>query len=250
MKLKLQTKLLGAFGVMIVLMIGVFGVGFWGMSTIANDTTEIVTVDLPEDIGVRELEVLILEQTATYENFVITGNEEALTRIEHEIESVFEHFAELEEEFHGNNEALKLLFTVVDEYDVFLEAGDELVARVQSGASKEAIIEELELLEADERLLEEELELLAHHVEAAIAEAYEDVLAAKSNAVNIAIGALVVSIIAGLGGGFYLSRTISRGVNAVANSATELAENTLPALAALTKAVASGDLTQRSHFTI
>ena len=42
MKLNIQTKLLGAFG----LMIAVFGVGFWGMNTIANDTTEIVTVDL------------------------------------------------------------------------------------------------------------------------------------------------------------------------------------------------------------
>ena len=78
MKLNIQTKLLGAFGLMIALMIAVFAVGFWGMNTIANDTTEIVTVDLVEDIGVRELEVLILEQTATYEDFVITGNEEDL----------------------------------------------------------------------------------------------------------------------------------------------------------------------------
>ena len=81
MKLNIQTKLLGSFGLMIALMIAVYGVGLWGLNTVINDTTEIVTVDLVEDIGVRELEVLILEQTATYENFVITGNEADLTAI-------------------------------------------------------------------------------------------------------------------------------------------------------------------------
>ena len=192
MKLNIQTKLLGAFGLMIALMIAVFGVGFGGMNTIANDTTEIVTVDLVEDIGVRELEVLILEQTATYEDFVITGDEEDLVTIEHETEAVHEHFTTLEEEFHGDAEMLELLGVVEDEYVVFLEAGDALVALVQANASKEDIIHELELLEADERLLQEELGLLTAAVEHNIQLAYEDALANKSLATNIAIGTLIV----------------------------------------------------------
>ena len=52
MKLNIQTKLLAAFGLMIALMIVVFSVGFWGLNTVISDTTEIVTVDLPEGIGV------------------------------------------------------------------------------------------------------------------------------------------------------------------------------------------------------
>jgi CHASE3 domain sensor protein len=112
MKLNIQTKLLGAFGLIIVLMIAVFGVGFWGLNTVSDHTAVIVVEDLVEDIAVRELEVLILEQTATYADFVITENEEYLAVIEHEIEEVREHFDDLHVLFGHNDEALELLSTV------------------------------------------------------------------------------------------------------------------------------------------
>ncbi|MCH7983947.1 MAG: HAMP domain-containing protein [Chloroflexi bacterium] len=227
MKLNIQTKLLGAFGLMIALMIAVFGVGFWGMNTIANDTTEIVTVDLVEDIGVRELEVLILEQTATYEDFVITGNEEDLVAIEHETEAVHEHFTALEEEFHGDAEMLELLYVVEDEYVVFLEAGDALVALVQANASKEDIIHELELLEADERLLEEDLGLLTAAVEHNIQLAYEDALANKSLATKIAIGTLIVSALIAAGLALVISRGLAGGMGQMLRAAQGMAQGDL-----------------------
>jgi CHASE3 domain sensor protein len=140
-KLKIQTKLLGAFGIMIA----VFGGGFWGMNSLASQTTEIVTLDLVEDVAVRELEVLILEQTATYEDFIITKNEEDLEKIEHEIESVNEHFVHLEELFAHDEEILELLTEIEDEYLVFLQSGDAIIELVHAGAGNEAIIHELEL---------------------------------------------------------------------------------------------------------
>ncbi|MCH7971016.1 MAG: HAMP domain-containing protein, partial [Chloroflexi bacterium] len=250
MKLNIQTKLLGAFGLMIALMIAVFGVGFWGMNTIANDTTEIVTVDLVEDIGVRELEVLILEQTATYEDFVITQKEEDLITIEHETEAVHEHFTALEEEFHGDAEMLELLDAVEDEYVVFLEAGDELVALVQANASKEDIIHELELLEADERLLQEELGLLTAAVEHNIELAYEDALANKSLATTIAVGVLIVSALVATAIALVISRGLAGGIGKMLRAAEELAEEILPELVMVTEAVAAGDLTRSSDVTI
>ena len=65
-RMNIQNKIFASFGVVITLMIVVFVVGMWGLNSMASHTTEIVTKDLPEDIGVRELEVLVLEQTATY----------------------------------------------------------------------------------------------------------------------------------------------------------------------------------------
>jgi hypothetical protein len=43
-------------------MIAVFVTGLLGLTSMASNTTEIVTKDLVEDVAVRELEVLILEQ--------------------------------------------------------------------------------------------------------------------------------------------------------------------------------------------
>ncbi|MCH8817888.1 MAG: HAMP domain-containing protein [Chloroflexi bacterium] len=227
MKLNIQTKLLGAFGVMIVLMIAVFGVGFWGLSSVAGHTTEIVTEDLVQDVGVRELEVLILEQTATYEDFIITENEEDLVDIEHETEAVFEHFDVLEEEFHGNDELLALLFEVEDEYDIFLAAGDELIDLVHSGAGDEAIIHELELLEEDERLLEEELGVLATAVEHKIDVAFAEALDAKSLATSIAIGALVIAALTGAALAIFLSRGMAGGMGQMLRAAEGMAEGDL-----------------------
>ncbi len=250
MKLNIKTELLGTFGLMIALTALVFAVGFWGMSSVASHTTDIVTRDLVEDVLVRELEVLILEQTATYENFVITKNEEALATIEQETEAVLLHFEEVTEEFHGNVELLDLLHAVEGEYTVFLEAGDELVHLVHANADHEAIVHELELLEADEKLLEEELELLASKVEHNIEVAYDEALQSKSTATYIALGSLVVSIIAGFAVAYLVARSISSGVINVANSANVLATETFPALMSLTRDVAQGDLTKTSNFTV
>jgi len=152
-RMNIQNKIFASFGVVITLMIVVFVVGMWGLNSMASHTTEIVTKDLPEDIGVRELEVLVLEQTATYADFVITEHDEDLETIEHETEAVHEHFATLEEEFQDNEELLELLSIVEREYVSFVEAGDELVDLVHEQASKEEIIHELELLGEEEVLL-------------------------------------------------------------------------------------------------
>ena len=140
MKPSIQCKLLGSFGLMLALMFVVFGIGFWGLNSVAGHTEEIVLEELPEDIGIRELEVLIAEQRATYEDFIITEKEHALVIIERETNAVHEHFNTLEAAFlrNGNDdELLELLYIVKDEYVRFLAAGDELINLVQSDAGDE-----------------------------------------------------------------------------------------------------------------
>jgi CHASE3 domain sensor protein len=61
-RLNIQNKIFASFGIVISLMIAVFVTGLWGLTSMASNTTEIVTKDLVEDVAVRELEVLILEQ--------------------------------------------------------------------------------------------------------------------------------------------------------------------------------------------
>ena len=232
-RMNIQNKIFASFGVVITLMIVVFVVGMWGLNSMASHTTEIVTKDLPEDIGVRELEVLVLEQTATYADFVITEHDEDLETIEHETEAVHEHFATLEEEFQDNEELLELLSIIEREYVSFVEAGDELVDLVHEQASKEEIIHELELLGEEEVLLEEELEVLANAVEHQIDVAYQQALDAKTLATRLAFSGLVLAGALGL----MLKRSIVGPVNRVKDTARELADNVLPRLSEVASAV-------------
>jgi len=244
MKLNVQTKLLSAFGLFVVLMLGIFGAGFWGMNTIATHTDEIVLKDFPEDIAVRELEILVLEQTATYEDFIITKDPHDLEKIEHEIEAVVEHFTFLEHEFEGNAELTEMLREIEGEYDKFVEAGEVLISLVSNNASHEEIVSELKIVQHEELLLEEELVALAHRVEENVEHAYHEALAAKSMATNIALAALILSAIAATSIGFYIARAISNGVKSVSAAADDIATSVLPQLVTVTESVANGDLTK------
>ena len=100
-----------------------------------------------------------------------------------------------------------------------MAAGDELVSRVHSGTSDEAVIEELELLGTDERLLEEELEILAATVEHKIEVAYAEALGAKSLATKIAIVSLVVAALVGAALALALARGMAGGMRQMLNAA-------------------------------
>ena len=227
MKLNIRTKLLGSFAVMIVLIIAVFGVGFWGMSNIASHTDTIVHRDLVEDVAVRELEVLILEQTATYEDFVITENEEDLDIIAHEIEEVNHKLHELNELFEHDHELLELLSVVEHEYEAFLHAGDELIHLVQAHASKDEIIHELHIVTAEKDLLEEELVELSHKVEAGIEHGYQEAVAAKSTSTTIAVIVLIAAAIIGTGIALYIARALAGGIGQVLKASEAIAEGDL-----------------------
>ena len=60
MNLSILAQLMGGFAIIVVLLIAVFGVSFMGMNSMAAATDEIVHTDVPADVSVRELEVLIL----------------------------------------------------------------------------------------------------------------------------------------------------------------------------------------------
>ena len=250
MKLDIRTKLLGGFGLVIVLLIAVFVAGFVGLNSVASATDRIVHEELPEDIGVRELEVLVLEQTATYLDFAITKDQEDLTIIEHESEAVLEHILELKAEFEGDAHLTELLLVFAEEYDSFLAEGKVFTDEVQDGVTGAVLINELHTLEAKEVLLEEELQELATVIEEQIEEAFQGAESAHSTATTISIILMVIATAIALAVGYLLSRSISNGVNKVRGVLDTLSTVTLPRLQTVTAAVANGDLTIKSEISV
>ena len=230
MKLNIRSKFLVAFGIMIVLMMAVFGAGYWGLNIVTGQTEEIATQELQEDIAVRELEVLILEQTATYQSFVITENEDDLTAIRRQSLDVYEHFDLLRDVMamdDDDDELIVLLSIAEDEYVLFVAAGDALVSLVQESAPDETILIELELLEMDKRLLKRELDALAAAVEVQIGDAFEQALDAKSLAISIALVTLLASIVIGAALAIILSRRMSSGMGQLLYAAESIAQGEL-----------------------
>ena len=88
MNLSIRAQLIGGFSLIVVLLLAVFGVSFWGMNSMASASDEIVHVDVPADVAVRELERLVLEQTIFYADYAITLDQDDLTKIAHEIEEI------------------------------------------------------------------------------------------------------------------------------------------------------------------
>jgi methyl-accepting chemotaxis protein len=66
---------------------------------------------------------------------------------------------------------------------------------------------------------------------------------------NLSIGMILVALLFGMGIAWFLSRSISNGVNAVGRAAKQIAEVDLPHLAQASQAIAGGDLTQDLEIT-
>ena len=88
MNLTIKAQLIGGFAVVVGLLIAVFGVSFWGMNSMGSATDEIVHVDVPAELAVKDIEKLVLDQTIFYADYAITRDAEALSKINHDIEEI------------------------------------------------------------------------------------------------------------------------------------------------------------------
>ncbi len=137
MNLTIRAQLIGGFALVVALLIAVFGVSFWGMSSMASATDEIVHVDVPADTAVRELEVEILKQTVFYTDYAITRNQQDLTEIAHEVEQITAGLTALHDLFGNDPETDKLISKIEEEYLTFVHEGELFVAAVDAAAAAE-----------------------------------------------------------------------------------------------------------------
>ena len=138
MNLTIRAQLIGGFGLAVALLIAVFGVAFWGMSSMASATDEIIHENVPADIAVRELKVNVLEQTVAYADYAITLDQEDLATINLEIEEIDAKIAALSDLFGNDPESDALIDTFREEYLSFIREGDLFIAAVQASADAAA----------------------------------------------------------------------------------------------------------------
>ena len=249
MRFNIRTKMIGGFLVVLALLLVVAIIGYNGLNNMAAATDHIVHEALPEVEEVKDLEFQLALQTELYFEYALTLDPEVLDEARVHTDTILEEAAQLEEQLHGEAELLDILLMFEDEYDEFLLEA-ELFASLYEVGDTHAGLEALHIMVAEEKQMEEELAELAHLIELDVEESFASAERAHGTANTLIVVATIMAAIVALVIAFLLSRSISNGVQRVAGAAARLAEEVLPALAEVTKAVASGDLTRKAEFQL
>jgi CHASE3 domain sensor protein len=230
MTLSIRAQLIDGCAIGVVLLLAVLGVSFMGMSSMAKATDEIVHVDIPADIAVQEFEVLVLEQTATYADYIITHDTDDLAIIDHEIEAVEEHVVSLYDQFDHDPEIDDLINTFHEAFGIFVHTGDlltEEVGHTNEGEITAGLIAELHELEAEEVEMLLELEDLALIAEENVEHAAGQAKSAENSAILMATVLAVIALAISAAIVLIRIHKIMGSLSAVEAVATDMSENTL-----------------------
>ena len=240
---------MGGYGVVILLLIAVAGVGFFSLNSLGNAINRIVHEQLPEDQGIRSLEVEIAFQGELYLEYALTLDEEILREAEAQTEVILETSTQLEEQLAGEPELAASLEQFETEYEDFVHQAEELTSFYAAGRTEEAL-EQLHTFTAVEAQIEKGLAEIAHEIELGMEEAFLDAERTHqtSNILMITLTVIAVALAGAIA--FFISRGITRPIIEVGQTVNDIAQNTLPALSRAFKAVADGDLTTKFNVQV
>ncbi|MCH7554064.1 MAG: methyl-accepting chemotaxis protein [Chloroflexi bacterium] len=222
MRLNIKVKLMGGFLIVIALLLAVFGVGFQGLTSVGNATDVIVHEELPEDEGVRELELLITEQEALYFEAALTLDHETLLHAEALNEEISHQFDVLLSLFHTGDPLIASLGNVEVEWLEFLETGEAMAAAYLAGDSATGLALSHEF-DAEVVQMEAELAEIVATIEENVEASFLSAESAKSSAITLMIALAVIAALAAAAIGFWLSISISKGVSTVGAAMNKIA---------------------------
>ena len=249
MKLDIKTKILGGFLTIIALLVAVSVISWNGMNTLNSAMDQIGHEALPEDEEIRDLQFQIAVQGELYLEYALVLDEDILAEARDHTKVIEEEMFQLEEQLAGEPAMVAQLRQIEGEYEEHLQEL-ELVAADFAAGDTHGGIEAIHIAAAQELVLEEGLAELAHEIEAGIETSFLAAESAHTSAINLIIAVAIISVIAALGIGVYLSLSISNGVRKIADSATNMAEKVLPSMAQVLKSMSGGDLTKRAEFEV
>lgn len=241
MKMNIRTKLIGGFGLVIVMLVVVFGIGWNGLNSLDAAADEIVHEQLPKDVEIRDLQLQIALQGELYMEYALTGEEEFLHEAREKTNVILEEAADLEERLDGEPELLSALQQVELEFTQLNREEEEFVSLYISGDIAEAI-EHLHLVAAEEAQIEEELATLAHEIELGMEESFQAAEGAHDRAVQMMIAVTVLAVMVALAVAFLISQGISNGAAAINRILQQIAAGDLRTLVNVKSSDEIGDM--------
>jgi methyl-accepting chemotaxis protein len=219
--LRVQTKLILAF-LLIVLLNGA-AIG-WGLYSIREMDTETghIAQETNELIELEEIQTNLLKQEAGELRFLLTGESSYIEHHE-ELERVTSEQIEVALALEQHDTGREMLRTLQDEHEQYSAAFDKVIALHNKGSKAEAITMSLEQSSME---IEHAQEQIAAVVEESIGDVRiqaEQTTQYAQTAFGASLVTLVVSVVAGLGIGIALARSISNPLSVVVRGANLLA---------------------------
>ncbi len=242
MKLSVRMKMLSGFMAVLLLMIIVSVVSFMNFNSLADSAAGIKRSAGLDD-AVMKMQIGLLKGMDVESRALISGYESGLDK---EFQDTVDLFDEGEEVISDTGTAQQqiLLREMMGDHDNFQASILETISLVRDGNVDLGVANSLETTDPVIDELLGNLDDLEEEVEAFGDVALADANSAKSSATMIIIVLTLISVVVALAIAFYLSGSISSAVQRVARATADLAERVLPGVAAVTKAVAVGDVTQ------
>jgi methyl-accepting chemotaxis protein len=247
MKFNIRAKLMLAFALVLVLT-GI--VGWMGI----NNTNKID--QMLKEMFSNQLEAVRSIKDASANMYAIRAATRATmmgayaSDVDTEIQQVASYDAELQADLEQYQKTIqteedrKLYDEMAAGYKAYKASVDNLLNLVKANKS----VEEIKTANADTRSKGDAtvglMDDLSNRKEAQAKQYYDDSVAMVVQSRNIALGVILLAVLIGIGIAIFLSQSLSKAAVLMARAAEQIAQQDLAGLAAVTVAMAQGDLTK------
>ncbi|MBD3240980.1 MAG: hypothetical protein GF331_10380 [Chitinivibrionales bacterium] len=223
----LQIRLIAAFGVLLMIMVGLGVISYTSLSKIAKESEAVAQDEVPLLVHLTDVEKMILLETLELERYTQTRDEVTLQRYHELNESAKEEAGDVEElletairrapnaQARAELEAVQSNFsTVLDEYADFEETGRRLIAAI--AANQPQLVHDLEqlMLEEEERMIESLTKAVEEMEKETIREA-EDAASQATSTEMVVLIVCTLSVIAGVVLALFMGSSISGPIRTV-----------------------------------
>ena len=246
MKLNIRDKLFLAFAAVLV-MTGV--VGFIGVSSTNTVNTMLNELYLNQTQGISYIKQATIDfygVRIAIRSAILTSDPTEVDTQAKKITDYDARFradtAEFEKRLQDDNDHKQFTEMLAD-YETYMKETGEILRLAREGKDTEAYTALQAIQDPGNRAVKAIDELAQKkYIEGQKAYDDSDVIYAQSR--MFIIGVTLSAILVGLGIAFYLARSLSKAAKQMVQTAEQIAQTDLPALAVLTSAIADGDLTR------
>lgn len=140
MKMKIGTKIILGFLVLVLLMLGLSGFALYGQDQINTANKQFVDIQLPSIVAAKNVEISTMDKVAALRGYIITGNDDQISQFTYYKEQA-ERYGELNLNLSISEEGKqqsKELINLSKEYDVI---ADRIIQLRKSGDYDTAVLE-------------------------------------------------------------------------------------------------------------
>ncbi len=254
--LRIQTKLLGAFGLVLLLVGGAAGFGLYRLSGATAAYGELARTTMAASRMADDVNASFISRHKVLKDiYLFNGDPAKIEKAASEVKELDQAVEAGLSQLQSNPALLPDELALADEASralgEYAAASRAAIARVQAGGDDLYEVQQaaVQLTSGKDRPISEALDGLADRLDKRSGRESAALEADVQRTLPVVLGVMIAAVVAGFGIALLFARSIASGVGRTAAVARQIARDDLPALLRVTKALAAGDLTQDAAVT-